>query len=225
VPDSYDAKLVRRAQAGDRHAIGELYDLYNERIFRYVWSRVSHREQAEDLTGEVFTRMVGKLGDYSPQGVPFQAWLYRIAHNLAIGHYRKEGGRVVVSLDHAEGLHGEGCVTITAVVIGVGADWMELLDGSVIDLTGVPVEGDLRVGSVVLMQVCVDAEGNTAVHGVVVIYQPAPEVPPAPPPAERQEEKVTVCHKPNGKNPHSITIARSALPAHLAHGDKLGPCE
>lgn len=107
MPDSYDAKLVRRAQAGDRRAVGELYDLYNERIFRYVWSRVSHREQAEDLTGEVFTRMVSKLGDYSPQGVPFQAWLYRIAHNLVIDHYRKEGGRVVISLDHAEGLHGE----------------------------------------------------------------------------------------------------------------------
>jgi hypothetical protein len=78
--------------------------------------------------------------------------------------------------------------------------------------------------------VCVDAEGNIHVTRIIVIYQPEPEpeVTPTPVPTPLPEDeaghKVTICHKPGGKNPHTITVARSALPAHLGHGDTLGPC-
>ncbi len=89
-------------------AAGELYDRHNESIFRYVWSRVHHSQTAEDLTGEIFTRMVVSLPAYRSTGVPFRAWLYRIAHNLIVDHYRKEGGQDWVSLDHAEGMGAEG---------------------------------------------------------------------------------------------------------------------
>jgi RNA polymerase sigma-70 factor (ECF subfamily) len=90
------------------NAVGELYDRHHEDIFRYVWSRVGDNGSAEDLTGEVFTRMVASLPDYRPRGVPFRAWLYRIARNLVVDHYRKEKGLDLVPLNHAEGLRGDG---------------------------------------------------------------------------------------------------------------------
>lgn len=89
-------------------AVGELYDRHNEPIFRYVWSRVHDRQTAEDLTGEIFTRMVASLPKYRPQGVPFRAWLYRIAHNLVVDHHRKEGGRALVPLEALESSSVEG---------------------------------------------------------------------------------------------------------------------
>jgi RNA polymerase sigma-70 factor (ECF subfamily) len=102
VPNSNDADLVKRAQGGDVNAVGELYDRHHESIFRYVQSRVYDRDLAEDLTGEIFTRMVTSLPGYRLRGIPFRAWLYRIARNLVVDHYRKESGRVSVPLYHAE---------------------------------------------------------------------------------------------------------------------------
>jgi len=104
VSDSSDAKLVKRAQGGDVNAIGELYDRHHEPIFCYVLVRVSDRNLAEDLTGEVFARMVTGLAGYRLTEIPFRAWLYRVAHNLVVDHYRKEKGRQAVPLEHAAGL-------------------------------------------------------------------------------------------------------------------------
>lgn len=104
VPDSSDAELVRRAQGGEVSAVGELYDRHHESIFRYVLVRVQDRGLAEDLTGEVFARMVSDLPGYRLRGAPFRAWLYRIAHSRVVDHYRKQKGRLPVSLDNAEGL-------------------------------------------------------------------------------------------------------------------------
>lgn len=83
-------------------AVGELYDRHHVSIFRYVRSRVQDQGLAEDLTGETFTRMVTGLPGYRSRGVPFRAWLYRIARNLVVDHYRKESGRLSVPLEHAE---------------------------------------------------------------------------------------------------------------------------
>lgn len=105
--NSGDADLVRRAQDGDVNAFGELYDRHHRRIFRYIWGRVRDEQVTEDLTGEVFTRMVVSLPGYRVTGVPFQVWLCRIAHNLVVDHYRKRDRRVLVPLDHAEGLSME----------------------------------------------------------------------------------------------------------------------
>ena len=104
MPDVSDADLVRRAQGGDVNAIGELYDRHYTRIFRYLWSRVRDERLAEDLTGEVFSRMITHLSSYRSKGVPFQSWLYRIAHNLTVDHCRKEGQHHLVPLYYAEGL-------------------------------------------------------------------------------------------------------------------------
>jgi hypothetical protein len=120
---------------------------------------------------------------------------------------------------------GLGCVTVTAVVVGLPSGGVELSNWPIIDLEGVPVEGELKMGSVVLMLVCVDADGTIEIVQLVVIYQPDEPAMEPEPPGEAQGHKVTICHKPQGKNPHTITVARSALPAHLAHGDTLGPCK
>jgi RNA polymerase sigma-70 factor (ECF subfamily) len=108
VPDTSDVDLVKRAQGGQVEAVGELYDRHYTRIFRYLWSRVRDPHLAEDLTGEVFARMVRDLPGYRPRGVPFQAWLYRIAHNLAVDHQRMAGRHPQVSLDAAAGMSAEG---------------------------------------------------------------------------------------------------------------------
>lgn len=100
--DPNDADLVKRAQGGDVSAVGELYDHHHESVFRYVRSRVCDQGLAEDLTDEIFTRMVAGLPGYRLRGSPFRAWLYRIARNLVVDHYRKEGGCPSVPLYHAE---------------------------------------------------------------------------------------------------------------------------
>ena len=113
-----DAELVRRAQGRqDRgrsgaEAVGEIYDRYHERIFRYLWARLSDKQLADDLTAEVFMRMITHLEHFRPSpGLPpetaFQAWLYRIAHNLLVDHYRKESRRQDLNLEQVEHLAEE----------------------------------------------------------------------------------------------------------------------
>ncbi|MGQ0600154.1 MAG: RNA polymerase sigma factor [Anaerolineales bacterium] len=92
--------LVVRAQRGDVDAIGALYDQHQNAIFRYLWARLGERQLAEDLTGDVFMRMLGALPNYRPTA-PFRAWLYRIARNLLVDHYRKHA-QTPLSLQHAE---------------------------------------------------------------------------------------------------------------------------
>jgi hypothetical protein len=123
---------------------------------------------------------------------------------------------------------GLGCVFITAVVVDVGPGWIALPDWPRVDLEGVIIEGEIQVGSVILMQVCVDEDDAIHIVRIIVIYQPEPEIPPPPPPPPPDDdggEKVTICHKAGSKNAHTITISKSALQAHLNHGDTLGPCK
>ncbi len=105
--DSSDSELVARAQGGDVDAIGGLYDQHHESIFRYLWLRLDDRQVAEDLTGDVFMRILTALPNYRSVGLPFRAWLYRIAHNLLIDHFRKTNNRVPVPLDEIEEQHDE----------------------------------------------------------------------------------------------------------------------
>ncbi|UCE00355.1 MAG: sigma-70 family RNA polymerase sigma factor [Chloroflexota bacterium] len=81
--------LIRRAQEGEPMVVGALYERYQRGIYRYLYYRVGDLQTAEDLTSEVFLRMVEKLSSYSDQNLSFQAWLFQIARNLSIDHYRK----------------------------------------------------------------------------------------------------------------------------------------
>jgi RNA polymerase sigma-70 factor, ECF subfamily len=100
--DSSDIELITRAQRGEVNAIGWLYDRHRESIFRYLWIRLDDRQLAEDLTGDVFMRMLDALPRYRVQGLPFRAWLYRIAHNLLVDYFRKMNHRATVPLDAVE---------------------------------------------------------------------------------------------------------------------------
>ncbi len=100
--ESSDDALITRGQRGDVNAIGRLYDRHRESIFRYLWIRLDDQQLAEDLTGDVFMRMLDALPRYQLQGLPFRAWLYRIAHNLLIDHFRKLNHQVTVPLEVVE---------------------------------------------------------------------------------------------------------------------------
>ena len=94
--------IVARAQQGEAQAIGALYDQHHEALFRYVWARVGERQTAEDLTSDTFLRMLAALPRYRPAQAPFRAWLYRIAHNVVIDHYRQAAHRKTVPLADVE---------------------------------------------------------------------------------------------------------------------------
>jgi RNA polymerase sigma-70 factor (ECF subfamily) len=100
--DSSDAELITRAQRGEVNALGRLYDRHRESIFRYLWLRLDDRQLAEDLTGDVFMRMLDALPRYRMKGLPFRAWLYRIAHNLLVDHVRKINRQATLPLDSVE---------------------------------------------------------------------------------------------------------------------------
>ncbi len=110
-----DMELVALAQTGDIEAVGELYDRHRERIFRYIRVHTNNTQVAQDLTGELFYRMINALPSFEPRGVPFSAWLYRIARNLIINEGRKESKQITVSLDHAETIHQNGTNPVVVV--------------------------------------------------------------------------------------------------------------
>jgi RNA polymerase sigma-70 factor (ECF subfamily) len=108
LPEILNGDLIRRAQEGEPNVVGDLYERYQRGIFRFIYYRVGDLHTAEDLTSEVFLRMIEKLPNYSGHSVTFQAWLFQIARNLSIDHYRKSSIRKNVQLmdDFPEG--GDG---------------------------------------------------------------------------------------------------------------------
>ena len=91
--------LVRLSQLGNPEMFAHLYDAYMERIYRYIYFRVVDDKLAEDITSQVFLKAWGKLDTYQTGQSPFVAWLYRIAHNAIIDHYRTK--KVAISLEEA----------------------------------------------------------------------------------------------------------------------------
>jgi RNA polymerase sigma-70 factor (ECF subfamily) len=87
-PHAEVRKLVERAQAGDRDALEELYLIHFDRIYSYLHMTVGNRHDAEDLTTQTFLRMLESIGRFRWQSAPFSAWLFRIAHNLSMDHFR-----------------------------------------------------------------------------------------------------------------------------------------
>ena len=99
---SIDEDLERAIQ-GDDAAFGNIYEQYVSRIYNYIFYRVGNANDAEDLTAKVFLRAYTHIGKYNQRGLPFSAWLYRIAHNLVANWYRDNSRRKDISLD--EPLH------------------------------------------------------------------------------------------------------------------------
>ena len=81
-------ELVERGQQGDRDALEELYLIHFDRIYSYLHMSVGNRHDAEDLTTQTFLKMLESLNKFRFRSAPFSAWLFRIAHNLAMDHFR-----------------------------------------------------------------------------------------------------------------------------------------
>jgi RNA polymerase sigma-70 factor (ECF subfamily) len=79
---------VARAKEGDREALRYLYVVYSHNIYGYVRSIVHDEHEAEDVTQHVFAKLMTAIAKYDDRGVPFFAWLLRLARNLAIDHLR-----------------------------------------------------------------------------------------------------------------------------------------
>jgi RNA polymerase sigma factor (sigma-70 family) len=95
-----EQKLVERAKEGESSAFGLLYDYYLPKIYRFVLIKVSQREEAEDITHLTFLKAWESIDRYSYHGYSFGSWLYQIARNVVIDHYR--GTSVQTSLEDAD---------------------------------------------------------------------------------------------------------------------------
>jgi RNA polymerase sigma-70 factor, ECF subfamily len=96
-----EIELIQRAKTYDPQALSTLYERYYQGIYRYVYYRVSDSALAEDLTGDIFLKMLRGIQSYSIQGVPFSAWLYRIARNRVIDHMRRQPAKTDLTLEEA----------------------------------------------------------------------------------------------------------------------------
>ncbi len=93
-----DIQLVSWAR-DDAEAFGELYRRYVKKIYNYIYYRTNNTHDAEDLTARVFYRALAHIDTYTERGVPFSAWLYRIAHNLVANWHRDRSRRQIISLE------------------------------------------------------------------------------------------------------------------------------
>lgn len=99
--DLEDEVALILAARGDVEAFGVLYERYVGRIYNYIFYRTGNSEDAEDLTARVFFRAMRHMGNYRYRGLPFSAWLYRIAHNLVANWHRDNSRRKEIPLDEA----------------------------------------------------------------------------------------------------------------------------
>lgn len=101
VEEKSEEQILALASAGDEEAFGWLYQKYVTRIYNYVYFRTGNAAEAEDLTAKVFLRAMKHIRNYRDLGLPFSAWLYRIAHNLVANWHRDNGRKKEIPLDDA----------------------------------------------------------------------------------------------------------------------------
>jgi RNA polymerase sigma-70 factor, ECF subfamily len=108
IADNAVISVLSGCQRGEKAAIEGLYDLYADRLYRYLLARTGEPEVAADLTGELFLRVMKHIGHFKMQAdcpaASLSAWLYRIAGNLVTDYYRQQGRRHIVDLDEQESL-------------------------------------------------------------------------------------------------------------------------
>ena len=107
-----DDYLIEQFQTGDRDAFTHLVHRHKNDVFRFVLSKVKDRELASDLTQDVFVKMFKSANLYQPMG-KFRSWLFRMAQNICIDHYRKQGRATVLSLHSS--IDGESDAEIIAI--------------------------------------------------------------------------------------------------------------
>jgi RNA polymerase sigma-70 factor, ECF subfamily len=101
ITEASEEELLAAAMQYSEAALGELYDRYEAKIFSYIFRRTGDRPMAEDLTAQVFLRMLESIRDRKAWHSSFSGWLYRIAHNLVIDHYRRRERQSSIDLEEA----------------------------------------------------------------------------------------------------------------------------
>ena len=96
-----EASLVRRAQQRDPAALTQLYEENFDKIYRYVVLKIGDRTEAEDMTQQVFLNALKSISSFKWKGMPFSAWLFRIAHNQVVDYYRKKSRHATVPLEES----------------------------------------------------------------------------------------------------------------------------
>ncbi len=99
--------LVEKARAGDKDAFEQIYRMYMQPIYRYIYFQVKSREEAQDLTAEVFTKAFEKIGTFKDQGFPVSSWLYKIARNAIIDNWKRKKPINLSQIDNSENRFAE----------------------------------------------------------------------------------------------------------------------
>ncbi len=127
-----ETELLERALQNDPVALGVIYDRYSDRIYRYIYHRIGNVETAEDLTAQTFLKMLEAIQGGKGWRTSFKSWLYRIAHNLVVDHYRRASKVTQVSLEKVPGLTQDGDSLTDAVEKKLD---MEALERALVSLT------------------------------------------------------------------------------------------
>jgi RNA polymerase sigma-70 factor (ECF subfamily) len=101
ITEADEEQLLAKAMQFDDAALGELYDRYETKIYGYIYRRTGDQALAEDLTAQVFLKMLESIRDQKAWHSSFSGWLYRIAHNLVVDMYRRKGRHGAVDLEEA----------------------------------------------------------------------------------------------------------------------------
>ena len=119
-----EANLILEVQQGNLSAFGGIYEQYFTKIYRYAVVRLGNAAEAEDVASEVFLKALESVGSYRPRGVPFVAWLFRIAHNLVVDHHRRRSRRPTTTLEDTLPLTTE----TPDEIVAFGLDLSDVMD-------------------------------------------------------------------------------------------------
>ena len=96
-----EESLIRRAQQRDQQAFAQLYEVHFDKIYRYVALRIGNKIEAEDITQQVFLKALQSIASFRWRGIPFSAWLFRIAHNQVVDYLRKKTKQATVPIEES----------------------------------------------------------------------------------------------------------------------------
>ncbi|HZD60475.1 MAG TPA: sigma-70 family RNA polymerase sigma factor [Anaerolineae bacterium] len=102
-------ELVQRAKNYDAEAFGQLYDLYFDKLFGYIYYKIGNRFEAEDIVERVFLKALEKISEFEWRGAPFSSWLFKIASNLVVDYYRSTKYEAVDISKETDLLLGDSC--------------------------------------------------------------------------------------------------------------------
>jgi RNA polymerase sigma-70 factor (ECF subfamily) len=125
VHEMAEEQLLELASSYDEAALGELYDRYESKIYSYIYRRTNSPALAEDLTAQVFLKMLEAIQNDKGWHSSFSGWLYRIAHNLVIDHYRRRDRRQYVSIDDAPVLPATGYDPVETAELTLDAERLQ----------------------------------------------------------------------------------------------------